>query len=564
MDKRTLAAVGISLAIWLGWHKIYFEPHQKAQKEWQEYQASLEVEKENAEAAKKKASDPVMKSDSGSTPNKALKTAKPVKEVAQQEKSLHYPNMELLVSNGPNLLNGWQVGDYKTSNEIEADRRKIDLLWVSGFSNQMSLGFSGAGLDKEFTGNFEVLSKNDDTATYRDRYEGSQFTAERSVSQGAHENTLKLKYSLEFRGEVPAFVFINLYGNPKRDNDTEGSIFGEHPDKVELTYFNREGRHTELAAHLKEPKEATSSTYWLGINTRYFLFAALPDGQELIDQTGVQIARGSQLDPNAVVGRLVFPTNGKTKLEIPLNVYFGPKKLELLSAVSPSLPNAIDFGWFSFIAIPLLKMLKAVYGVVGNYGVAIILVTLFVKILLFPLTYKSMKSMAKLSLLKPELERIQKKYADDKQKQQQEIWALYKNNGANPLSGCLPILLQMPVFFALYRVLFNCMELYQAPFFLWIHDLSARDHFFVTPILLIGLMYLQQVNTPTTNVDPSQQAAMKLMPIMFGVFMIFLPSGLNIYMIVNTLFTLVQQYFLNRKFGIGQFASSPVATAEAK
>ena len=551
MDKRTILAIVISLTIWLGWQKFYWAPYQQAQRQWQEHQQSLQ---EKGAAAATTATTPVMERAQTSLeqgkPGESKAKPGATKAAPAELKVVTLGDRTVTFSNEPNLFRGWVLSGFKTSEEDEAKRHNIDLKYVTGMDSQLKIAFSDVAKSDLANQNFSP-SAPPAGALYADRQSNEKFTIQRNVSADTVANTLRLDLEFDFsKTEAPAYIFLDLFGNPKRDHDKPGSILGEFPDKVELAFWNKEGRQSHIADQVKEQFETKAGAYWLGLNTRYFLFAVVPQQQELGDPLGVQFQRSSIGGHDAVDGRLVIPTNGKTQVKIPLRVYFGPKRLETLEEVAPTLRHAIDFGWTSVIAIPLLKMLQKVYSFTSNYGVAIILVTLFVKLLLFPLTYKSMKSMAQLTKLRPQMERLQKKHADDKQKLQQEIWALYKTNGANPLSGCLPLLVQMPVFFALYRVLFNCMELYQAPFAFWIQDLSAKDHFFVTPVLLTGLMFLQQKLTPNTSADPSQQAAMKFMPLMFGAFMLFLPSGLNIYMLVNTVVSIAQQFALNRRFGV--------------
>lgn len=562
MDKRTLLAIVLSLSIWLGWQKFYWEPHQRAVRAWHEQQETQKLAEAGAETppkdAKISAETADKKPDASVAKDKpSLKKAqKGVREVLAATRELSFPGQTVLVGNAPELFQSWSLKDYKTSEEQEEKRREIDLKYVTGFGSQLKLSFSDIGLSELAKQNYEIADKLPKDALYADSLSTDKVDIWRKVLQDGVDHALRVDYVIRFKGEVPAYVFLDVYGNPKREHDKPGSMFGEYPDKVELTFWNKEGRTTKIADTFTETLETKMGAYWLGLNTRYFLFAAVPDSKELVDHLGVQLQPVLLAGTKAVEGRIAVPTEGKAELHLPMKVYFGPKKIEVLETVSPSLRHAVDFGWTSALAIPLLKSLQLVYGYVHNYGLAIIIVTLMVKILLFPLTYKSMKSMAQISKLRPQMERLQKKYADDKQKLQQETWALYKTNGANPVSGCLPMLLQMPIFFALYRVFFNCMELYQAPFGLWIHDLSARDPFFVGPILLIGLMFLQQKLTPAANADPSQQAVMKIMPIMFGLFMLFLPSGLNIYMLVNTAVSIAQQYFLNKRFGVNVTAGS--------
>ena len=166
-----------------------------------------------------------------------------------------------------------------------------------------------------------------------------------------------------------------------------------------------------------------------------------------------------------------------------------------------------------------------------------------------------MKSMAALPKLRPQMEQIQKKYKEDKQRLQQEMLNLYRVNKVNPVGGCFSIILQMPIFFALFRLLFNCVELYQAPFIFWIKDLSAKDPYYVLPVLLVAFMYIQQAITPMTSTDPNQKRIMRFIPIIFGVFMFFLPAGLNIYTLVNVVFSAGQQHFLNKKLNIHSSSS---------
>jgi YidC/Oxa1 family membrane protein insertase len=197
----------------------------------------------------------------------------------------------------------------------------------------------------------------------------------------------------------------------------------------------------------------------------------------------------------------------------------------------------------------LLGLLFAFQSVVVNWGVAIILLTLVVKIALMPLTHRSFKSAERMKALKPEIDKINEKYKDDAQAKQQATMALYKQNKVNPLGGCLPTLLQMPIWFALYRTLRMSPELYRAPFFGWISDLSSPDPYFVTPIVMGALMFLQQRFTPMTGDSAQAKMMMYIMPIMFTAMMLFLPSGLTLYILVNTVLSIVHQVYIHRRSG---------------
>jgi YidC/Oxa1 family membrane protein insertase len=250
----------------------------------------------------------------------------------------------------------------------------------------------------------------------------------------------------------------------------------------------------------------------------------------------------------------VYPIQG-SEILVKQRYAFAEKKKDILSAIEPTLDHVIDFGWLKAIAYPLLAIMKWFYSQFPNWGVAIILLTLLVKLATFPLTYKSMVGMKKMAALQPELKKIQEKYKDDKDALNREMMVMMREKGYNPLAGCLPIFLQMPIFFALYRVLYSAVELYQAPFFSWIHDLSSKDPYFVLPVLLTGTMVLQQKLTPNTVSDPVQQKMMTWMPVIFGVMMLQLPAGLSLYMLVNALAGILQQFILNKKVGPGPVVS---------
>ncbi|TNF37183.1 MAG: membrane protein insertase YidC [Deltaproteobacteria bacterium] len=229
-------------------------------------------------------------------------------------------------------------------------------------------------------------------------------------------------------------------------------------------------------------------------------------------------------------------------------LYTGPKDQHLLREAAPILEKDVDLGMFSFIAKPLHSLLVWLHGGVGSWALAIILLTVVVKLVLLPLTNKSYRSMQKMQKLKPKLDELKKKIGDDKQKFAQEQMALFKREGVNPLTGCFPMLLQMPVWFGLYQSIQTSVELYRAPMGLWIHDLSAPDPYYVMPILLGILMFVQTLLTATATMDGLQGKIMKYgMPIMFSAFMLFLPSGLVLYIFVNIALTIVQNIVIKRR-----------------
>jgi len=286
---------------------------------------------------------------------------------------------------------------------------------------------------------------------------------------------------------------------------------------------------------------------WSGVEDRYFIAAIVP--REASDAASVATQMIPSQDGGRIVGAVateplpaIIPGSEVVQT---FALYVGPKQMESLKAVGANLDKAIDHGWFSVIALPILYLLKFFYGLVHNWGVAIILLTLFVKLLLHPLTKHSMKSMKAMQKIQPQMKALREKYKNDRERLNMETMQLFKTNKVNPMGGCLPMLLQFPIYIALYRVLWSSIELYRSPFFWFYRDLSAPDPTFVMPILLGVFMWLQQKFTPSASMDPQQAKMMQIMPIMFTAFMLFLPSGLVLYILVNTLTSVLQQWMSN-------------------
>ncbi len=228
--------------------------------------------------------------------------------------------------------------------------------------------------------------------------------------------------------------------------------------------------------------------------------------------------------------------------------YIGPKDYKVLEGIDPILVNAIEYGWFTFAAAPLFALLMWLHGMFGNWGWAIIALTIIIRIFLYPLTHKGMLSMQKMKDLAPRIKEIQAKYKGDPQRMNAAVMEMYRKHGANPLGGCLPLLLQIPVFFAIYRVLLNAVELQGAEWIFWIDDLSRMDPTFILPVLMGASMYYQQKLTPNSFTDPLQQKIFQFLPIIFTFFFITFPSGLVLYWFVNNLFSIAQQFAVNSHY----------------
>jgi YidC/Oxa1 family membrane protein insertase len=244
--------------------------------------------------------------------------------------------------------------------------------------------------------------------------------------------------------------------------------------------------------------------------------------------------------------------------------YLGPKTPDELSAAGHALKLAIETGWFTALAEGLTWLLRAIHDIVGNWGIAIILLTLVVKLVLYPLTAKQMQSMARMKELKPEMDRVNELYGDDREKKGAAMMELYRKEGVNPMAGCFPMLLQLPIWFSLYQSLASNVELFRAPFALW-NDLSAPDPFFALPLALGVLMFMQQKLMPATGTDPLQQKMMLyMMPTMITSFMLFLPAGLCLYMFTNSALSIGQQKVIEARLAKVAGESSPGGKSASK
>ncbi|OGW16503.1 MAG: hypothetical protein A3G93_09020 [Nitrospinae bacterium RIFCSPLOWO2_12_FULL_45_22] len=277
---------------------------------------------------------------------------------------------------------------------------------------------------------------------------------------------------------------------------------------------------------------------WVALESKYFVIALI--SPENLSTAVIDKSRGQGLE----VG-LEYPIED-SRIEKEFRIYAGPKETQSLNHAHSDLEKIIDFGWFSFLAIPLLQLLNYTYRFTHNYGFSIILLTILIKIVFYPLSHKSYKSMQKMQELQPKIKLIQERYKKDREKLNQEMMALYKQHKANPLGGCLPMLLQIPVFFALYRVLLDAIELRQAPFIWWIKDLSEKDPYYFWPIFMGLTMFIQQKMTPPMG-DPRQNRMMLMMPVIFTIMFLNFPVGLVIYWLVNNLLSIMQQYYITKK-----------------
>jgi YidC/Oxa1 family membrane protein insertase len=295
----------------------------------------------------------------------------------------------------------------------------------------------------------------------------------------------------------------------------------------------------------KLPYTKSTDNGWAGMIEHYFLAAWLPSDSPKSPREfyAKKLDNGLYADGVIVQAAPIAP-GGTGAIKVPL--YVGPQEQDVLAKLAPGLDLVVDYGIFTILAAPLFWLLKWLHGIVGNWGWAIVLLTIIIKSAFYPLNHASARSMAKMKVIAPKMKALQAQYGNDKQQLQMKMMEMYKTEKINPLGGCLPILVQIPVFIALYWVLLSAVELRHAPWILWIHDLSAPDPFFVLPVLYAITAFLQVKLSPTPISDPVQAKVMQIMPVAFSVMFIFFPSGLVLYWLVNNMIQIFQQWHMNR------------------
>ena len=358
---------------------------------------------------------------------------------------------------------------------------------------------------------------------------------------------ISLRYNIINHSQTPwqGLMFAQL----KRDGSVDPSASNQSLGMVtflggawgagEKTY-----NKVEFADFTEEAVKETAKGGWTAIVQHYFVAAWIPDAKT----TNHLTSRANKDKGEYFIG---FTTPDLTvaagmQNSIQATLYAGPKIQDNLKVLSPGLELTVDYGWLWFIAQFLFWLLKAIHGLLGNWGWAIVGLTVIVKMAFFHLSATSYKSMANMRRVTPEMQRIKEQYGTDRAKMSQAMMDLYKKEKINPISGCLPMLVQMPVFLALYWTLMESVELRHAPWLLWITDLAAMDQYFVLPLIMGLTMYIQQLLNPQPT-DPMQAKVMKLMPVIFTVFMLWFPSGLVLYWVVNNTLSIIQQWVITRQ-----------------
>lgn len=357
---------------------------------------------------------------------------------------------------------------------------------------------------------------------------------------------IEVNYKLENQGEKPWTGYLNtqlLRNSPQEDESSlfhVGSYTGSSYSNPEQSRYKK----LPFKKMTKENLEVSVKDGWIAMQQHYFLTAWIPEkGSKNIFYTRVE-------DNNYSIGAVSQPISlaPKEQKQISAKLYLGPEITKTLQSIAPGLDLTVDYGWLWFLSSALFSLMKLIHKIIGNWGWTIVLVTFLIKLAFYRLSAASYKSMANMRKLQPAMQALKERYGDDKAKISQATMELYRKEKVNPLGGCLPILIQIPVFIALYWVLLESVELRHAPFIFWIKDLAAADPFHVLPIIMGATMLIQQKLNPTPP-DPMQAKIMMFLPIVFtGLFWNF-PAGLVLYWIVNNSLSILQQWYITNKYG---------------
>jgi YidC/Oxa1 family membrane protein insertase len=477
-----------------------------------------------------------------------------VSETSEREITVQTAKVEAVLSNRGGRVLHWRLKGY-----LDADDKPVDLVPSNLPANEakpFSLQLDDDQITQRVNGAiYEVTDQSGaavdatrEAATLTFRFEdasGLRVTKEFRFEPNTYVVTFSAKVS---QGEQTLNPWV-LWGPGLGDvgaSSAGGSFFtGNYVQPPEAIYHG-DGKVVRTAAAKVTTDPHQGDFLFTGIDDHYFIASAIRSGRGTVKYSAVTLPAEGDTKHTFVSFAVRFD-KGIEKVQF----FVGGKEFESLRAVDPQLVYAINFGMFQWLVVPLLQALKWVYGFVHNYGWAIIILTILINLVMFPLRHKSLVSMRKMQIIQPQIKAIQDRYADLKmtdparQKMNTEIMNLYREKGANPAAGCVPMLLTMPVLIAFYSLLSQSIELRGAPFMLWIHDLSQRDPYYVTPLLMGATMFWQQWMAPSTA-DPAQQRMMMVMPVIFTAMFLGFPSGLAIYYLVSNMFQIGQQYFTNR------------------
>ncbi|MDQ7057479.1 MAG: membrane protein insertase YidC [Ghiorsea sp.] len=526
-NKNLILAFALSMGVLFGWSWMFppVEPVQQVE----------QTENRNTETANNQAGQ--NSTAISSTTETSIQGENPTTQVVTSESIQTFGNdvLELTIN-----AKGWLTDAVLLNYQESLDNpEKIKPLSSGDFHEAyINSGVVGQTLAEPFKLTSLNESHDKTTATFEAKLsDGYTWQRTYTLEKGS--------YLVNVKDRIKDGAGLKLYRQVVEKNPLEAAAenYNEHIGPIGL--FNDE--LTEVSYDdLDEmgAKKLAAMGGWTGMMTRYFISAIYGTDQDesyryYYKGDGRSYQAGMINDGMVEQGDMVFDNN----------MYIGPKSVPLLEKLHVGLERSVDFGWFTVIAKPLHEVMLWLNQYISNFGVIIILMVITIKIILFIPTQGAYRSMAAMRKLQPEMVRLKDRYGDDRAKMGQEVMAMYKKNKVNPLGGCLPILMQMPIFFALYKVLLISIELRQAPFYGWIEDMSVQDPFFVLPILMGISMYIQMKLNPQPT-DPIQAKVMQFLPIMMTALFLFFPAGLVLYWVVNNVLSIIQQRLVMKSMNV--------------
>jgi YidC/Oxa1 family membrane protein insertase len=507
MDNKTFLAIVLSIVVIIG-YQYFFSSYQQP-----------------ATPVKKQVETPAAKQQEAATKAAPAPAAAVPAAAPAEEKDIRVENslFSAVLSSRGGTIKSWKIKNYKDKAGkdvvLQGKETGLPALAIGSDTN-----FSLANADFSVTGGDLNLTGGSQPASVAFQYAQGGVSVKRTYT--FYPDSYKVELTDEVSGLPQYWISLGtdfgMYENEEGKYAFVGPAYLKGSDLEELK-----------EKKLKEPQTLTGDLKWIAQEDKYFCAAIVPAGP-------MTAARAWTYKDKPLIAFQGKPGVNKFYL------YAGPKEQDRLTEFGFGLEYIIDYGFFSIIARPLFWILKFFHGFLGNYGWSIIFLTIVVRIPFIPLVSKGQSSMRKLQAIQPKMNEIREKYKKDPQKMQQEMMELYKKHKVNPVGGCLPMIIQIPVFFALYKVLLVAIELRGAPFMLWITDLSGKDPYYILPVVMGVTMLIQQKMTPS-GMDPKQQKMMMLMPVVFTFMFLNFASGLVLYWLVNNLLSIIQQFYINKK-----------------
>lgn len=552
MDKNTILAIVLSLLVILGWQFFIMGPQQ--QKMMEEKARQEELAQQDGQTAVEMPQVPVGQGEETTISKTA---ALPVSEDLQRQVNenaedilIETPMIEAVITTQGARLKSWRLLAHQDLlgepvQMVSEDALKRGQLPLEVFTGETELDQElNSGLYSSSASSLR-LQEGDGSATLTLNYEtesAGRFTKEFLFQADSYV----VEVTTRFHDSSFAGKAMSMTWGPGVGMNLEDAMRFEAGVASKPAGASKPARK---AAKKIDALQTITNVDWAAIDRKYFATALFPAStSNTLSIQRITIQPSDPAENVAPVRELLLGLSQPlSRGEYRLRVFAGPKERSELTFTQPGFEKLIDYGMFGFIAEPLARFMDYLYLRVNNYGVVIICLTILIKIVFFPLTYKSFTSMKGMQELQPEMKKLQEKYKDDKQRLNQEMMTLYKEKGVNPMGGCLPMLLQIPVFFALYQTLSQSIELRGAAF-LWISDLSATETLFFKPLVLMmgASMFLQQSMTPTAT-DNKQAQMFKFMPIIFTAMFWSFPAGLVLYWFMNNILTIGQQYLINKR-----------------